>query len=157
MGALLAHFLLRQTDAQPGKIGGHQKGGNALRAGATGPCHHREERCLVGVGYVALGAGQAVEVAIAHRLCLDRSTVGACAGLGERKAGDNLTGRDPRQPLGFLGVGARDDQALAADADIGSENRPESGCRPPQLQGDADFLGHGKAETAILLGDRQAE
>ena len=47
---------------------------------------------------------------------------------------------DARQPLGLLRVGAGHDEALAADPDIGAEDRAEGGRRPPELERDADLL-----------------
>ena len=157
MRALLAHLLLRAADRKAGQIGGDEEGRDPLRARPAGPRHHGEQRRLVGIGDEALGAGQAVDVAVAHRLGLDRRAVGARARLGQREAGDDLAARDARQPFGLLRGAARHHQPLAADPDIGAEHRAEGGRGPAEFERDPHLLGHGQAEPAIFLGDRQAE
>ena len=64
---------------------------------------------------------------------------------------------DARQPFGLLRVGARHDEPLAADPDIGPEHRAEGRRRPPEFERDPDLLGHGEAEPAKFLGNGEPE
>ena len=59
--------------------------------------------------------------------------------------------------MGFLIGGAGHDQRLAADADIGAEHRAEGGGGAAKFEYDPHFFGHGQAEAAKFLGDREAE
>ena len=125
----------------PGRSAGHEEGRDAVRALPAGARHHREQRRLVGIGDEALGAGQHIDVAVAHRAGLHRGAVRAGARLGQREAGDDLAARDARQPFGLLRVGAGHDQALAADPDIGAEDRAEGRRGPAELERDPHLLG----------------
>ena len=64
---------------------------------------------------------------------------------------------EPRQPAALLRLGAEHDEALAADADVGAEERAEGRRGLAELEGDPHLLLHGEAEAAVLLGDGKAE
>ena len=154
--ALLPHLLFGAADAQARQVARHQKGGDAARARfVAGPRHHREQVRLVGIGDVALGPREAVDVAILHRARFHGARITADIGFGEREAGDDLAARDARQPLRLLLGRARHHEALAADADIGAEGGAEGGGSAPQLDRDAALLDHAEPEAAIFLGDRE--
>ncbi|PAV72708.1 hypothetical protein WR25_01935 [Diploscapter pachys] len=146
LGALLPHLLFGFADGDAGQVLGHQKGRDAARALlVAGARHHGEQLRL------------AVDVAIPHRARLHAAGIAADIGFGQREAGDDLAARDARQPFGLLFGRAGHHQPLAADPDIGAERRSEGGRGPPHLDRDAAFLDHVEAQTAVFLGDRQAE
>jgi len=83
--------------------------------------------------------------------------VGAGLGFGEGERGHQVTARQPRQVLLLLPLGAAVDQHLTGDAVVGAEHRAERRRGPAELHRQPDLLGHGEAETAVLLGDGIAE
>ena len=123
----------------------------------VGAGHHREQVGLVGVGDVALGPVQHVDVAIAPGPGLHRGGVGARVRLGEGEGSDDLAGGDAGEVAGLLLVVAEHDQPLAADPHVGAEGGAEGRRGAPQLQRHQAFVLHGQAKAAVFLGNRQPE
>ncbi|KIU01251.1 hypothetical protein QU38_02380, partial [Staphylococcus aureus] len=134
------------------------EGGYAAAAGGSaGTGHHGEQLGLVGMGDEALGAAEAIDVAVADRPGLHCAAVRSDVRLGEGEAGDDLAAGDARQPLGLLLGRACHHQPLRADADIGAEAGAEGRRGAAELDRDLAFLEHRQPQAAIVLGDRQAE
>ncbi len=158
--ALLAHLAFGFADGDALQVRRHEEGGDApcpfvRRIGAR---HQREDRRLVRVGDEALRAvDDVVFIAFAHGGGAHRRRVGARARFGEAEACDRLAAREFGQPLFLLIVAAEHDDALAADADIGADDRAERGRGLAQFEADQDLLFHGEAEAAVFGRDRNAE
>ena len=84
----------------------------------------RQQRHQVGarrVGDPGLVAGDAVAVAVAHRAGAQAAEVRAGVGLGEHGGRQDLAGRELRQPLLLLRLGAAEADQLGRDLRAGAE------------------------------------
>ena len=156
--ALLAHFLFRLADAHARRArldhkGGYPAGPLDLRVGAG---HHGENAGGRGIGDIALGAVQHIVVAVAPGRGLQGGGIGTRLRLGQAEGRGQVAAGQFRQIFRLLIRRAVDDQALRADADIGAKGRAESGGGLAEGEHHLDLVGHGEAETAIFLRDRQA-
>ena len=121
--------VLPMRDA--GRVGFHDESRDAARALVlrVGARHQREDAGVRRVGDEALGAVDDVVVAVADGRGAQRRGVRAGVRLGQRERGDQLAGRQPRQVLLLLRLGAVDQDALRADAHRGAEERAEARAR----------------------------
>ena len=101
-------------------------------------------------------AGDLVGVAVLHRARLERGEVGAGVGLGEDGGRQHLAGRDLRQVLALLLVGAVVEDQLAGDLRAGAERADADVAARQLLRHDAHAL-LAEPEAAVLLRQRQAE
>jgi len=152
-------FFFRLADDDPGRVCGHDEGGNARRSLLRwiAARHQREHAGAVSIGDEALGAVHDIGIAITDGADFDRSGVGTGARFCQREAGDDLATRQLRQPFGLLFVTAEHDDTLAADADIGAYHGTEGRGGLAQLDGDQHLLLHGQAEAAIFFRDGNTE
>ncbi len=159
VGALLAHLLFGLAHRQARQVARNQEGRDAGRALLLriGPRHDGEQARPIGVGDEALGPIQHIGVALAPGSGLDRGGVRSGLGLGQGEGGDDFARGDAGQPLRLLLIRAEHHQALAADADIGAEGRAERRRGAAEFETDQAFLLHGKAQAAVIFGDRKAE
>ena len=142
-GPALAHLRVVRAERDARARGGHQErrdaaGGRRVRVGAREDHEHVGER---GVGDPALRPGDHPLVPVADGLRRERRRVGAGLGLGERERRDDLAGRQPRQPLLALLLGAAGSAAPGrrsrcwcrrASATTASSSRAPSRARPPR-------------------------
>ena len=78
-------FSLAPND-RPGRVAGHEEGGDAARARLAGARHDDVDGCLAGARDELLDAGQHVVVAVADRAGRDGRGIGSGARLGEAVA-----------------------------------------------------------------------
>ncbi len=97
-----------------------------------------------------------VDVALAHRAGLQRSEIGAGVGLGEHRRRQDFAGRDLRQPLGLLLVGAAAEDQLGCDLRARAE-RAHADIAARKLLGDDAHRLLAEPHPAERLGDGQAE
>src|SRR3546814_16083017 len=86
----------------------------------------------------------------------DAGGIRAGLGFGQGEAGNHLAAGQFGEPGLLLLRRTVDQDALAADADIGAEHAAEGRRGPAQLDAPLDLFRKGKAETAVFLRDRQA-
>ena len=117
---------------------------------------HGEAVALVRVGDPHLRAAQHVDAVGARRGGADRLQVGAAVGLGEREPAAQLGGRELREEVRALLVGA-----VAADELRHHQVRvDDAGERHPRARDgldDAHVRARAEAEPAVLLGDGGGE
>jgi hypothetical protein len=89
-----------------------------VRVGAGEQRHHV---CAHGVGDPGLVAGDLVDITILDGAGAQRGQIGAGVGLGEHGGGQDLAGRDLRQPLALLFVGAASQDELGGNLGPGAE------------------------------------
>ena len=146
--AVIAARLLGQQHGQPAIAG-------LRRIGA------HQERHQIGadrMGDPGLVAKDLVDVAVTHRAGLDRGQIGTGVRLGEHRSRQHLAGRDLRQPVALLLVGAAAENELGRDLGAGAE-RAHADIAARQFLRDhahrflaephaAEWLGHGQSEHA---------
>ena len=147
-------FLSGLPRRDAGRLALDDEGRDAAGAllGRIGARHQREDAGLRRVGDEALGAVDDVVLAVAPMARgAQRGGVRAGVRLGQRERGDDLAGRQLRQVLGLLLLGAVDHDALRADADRGAEHRAEGRRGLAQLEHHQHLLFHRQSEAAIRL------
>ena len=151
------HFVFVAADAESGKIGLHQKGGDAARAGVrVGLGKNQVDAGNAAVGDPGFGAVQQVMIAVAGGASLNSGGVGAGLWFGEAKCTEDFAFGQTGQIFFLLGVGAGS-QERHADDGIGDAECDRGGGVDArdffQHQRVADRIGSG---AAPFVGDQHA-
>ena len=108
------------------------------------------------MGDPGLGAGDLVDIALAHRPGAQRAEVGAAVGLGEDGGGQDFARAELGQPVGLLLLGAAEADQFGGDLRAGAQ-RADADIGAAQHLRDQTHGGLAHAQPAILLGHGQAE
>ena len=125
------------------------------RRSLGGPGEHEQPVGGLGERDVALHPVEPPAVTVGGRGQLHTLRPEAARRLEPRGRDDRIAGRDPRQPLGPLGVRPRPREHAPAHHRAHEVRRWRQ--RAPELGVDDDRVEHGHAAAAVLLGQRHAE
>ncbi len=125
----------------------------AVRIGARQQRHHMGPRRMGDPGLVA---GDPVVIAILHGPRAQAAEVRSGIGFGKDRRGQDFGAGEFRQPVGLLRVGATAEDQLGGNLAPGAKGA-DADITAAEFFGDHDHRRLGQAETAMFLGDGQAE
>jgi hypothetical protein len=122
-------------------------------AGSTRRRHHEEETRVCRVGDEHLGAGEAPAPIHPSGGRPHAGEVGAAAGLGEARRGEDLAPGDGRQPLLLLGLAAVAQDRAAHEGVVDRDHGGDHPVDPGQLLADDPVGEHVHEGASVDLGD----